>query len=65
MTAVLKWGTAAVLCAVVVLILAASYLMFTAPAGNHAHAPTKIEMPSHFHLEFLHGHSELHNHGAT
>ena len=29
---------------------------------NHYHAPTKIELPPHFHLEFLHGHSEFHKH---
>ena len=32
---------------------------------NHYHAPTKLELPPHFHLEFMHKHSEFdHNHGA-
>ena len=32
---------------------------------SHYHAPTKIELPPHFHLEFMHRHSEFdHNHGA-
>ena len=38
------------------------WLVWVLPAAKHIHAPTKIELPPHFHLEFLHGHSEFHKH---
>ena len=51
--------TAAVVAVNIALVM---WLVWVLPAAKHIHAPTKVEMPAHFHLEFLHGHSEFHNH---
>ena len=56
--------TIAAITAIEVAVITALVLLmvWVFPVPKHLHAPTKIEMPAHFHLEFMHGHSEFHKH---